>query len=268
MPNGRTAGTGRTVQQRRRLRDGHRHDRASALQPQPRTADDGSRNRRHHRGCPHPRGRDHDVPQPDRRRPDCRPRTMGRVAAEAPPARVRATGGQPAAVGPPTGASGARVRALTAHRGGADDGTPLPLTEGEAYRSFMRFQVLGPVEVNRDTEIIPLGGPKQRLVLAHLLIRANQLVSAETLIDEIWGEEPPDAARGSLHSYVSHLKKALGAERLISRPPGYVLRVASDELDAARFETLAEQARRLGGDPAGAARAAREGLRLFHRQPL
>ena len=80
----------------------------------------------------------------------------------------------------------------------------------------MRFQVLGPVEVNRDTEIIPLGGPKQRLVLAHLLIRANQLVSAETLIDEIWGEEPPDAARGSLHSYVSHLKKALGAERLIS----------------------------------------------------
>ena len=133
----------------------------------------------------------------------------------------------------------------------------------------MRFQVLGPVEVNRDTEIIPLGGPKQRLVLAHLLIRANQLVSAETLIDEIWGEEPPDAARGSLHSYVSHLKKALGAERLISRPPGYVLRVASDELDAARFETLAEQARRrLAGDPAGAARALREVLELWHGEPF
>ena len=133
----------------------------------------------------------------------------------------------------------------------------------------MRFQVLGPVEVNRDTETIPLGGPKQRLVLAHLLIRANQLVSAETLIDEIWGEEPPDAARGSLHSYVSHLKKALGAERLISRPPGYVLRVASDELDAARFETLAEQARRrLAGDPAGAARALREVLELWHGEPF
>jgi WD40 repeat protein/DNA-binding SARP family transcriptional activator len=105
--------------------------------------------------------------------------------------------------------------------------------------------------------------------LAHLLIRANELVSAEALIDEIWGEEPPDAARGSLHSYISHLKKALGAERLISRPPGYVLRVHDEELDAARFEILAGQARRRQStDPAGAARALREALSLWQGEPF
>jgi WD40 repeat protein/DNA-binding SARP family transcriptional activator len=149
------------------------------------------------------------------------------------------------------------------------NGAPLPSEEVGAYRSVMRFALLGPLEVTVDGETIALGGPKQRLVLAHLLIRANELVSAETLIDEIWGDEPPDAARGSLHSYVSHLKKALGAERLISRPPGYVLIAGADEIDAARFETLAEQARRrLASDPAAAARALREALGLWQGEPL
>jgi len=133
----------------------------------------------------------------------------------------------------------------------------------------MRFSILGPLEVERDDQAIRLGGPKQRLVLAHLLIRPNEVVSADTLIDEVWGDEPPDAARPSLHAYVSHLRQAVGPERLAGRPPGYVLRVAPDELDAARFERLLAQGRRrLAFDPAGAAAVLREALRLWRGAPL
>jgi hypothetical protein len=81
----------------------------------------------------------------------------------------------------------------------------------------MRFKVLGPLEVSRDDGPIQLGGPRQRAVLAHLLVRVNELVPADLLIDQMWGDEPPDAARGTLHSYISHLRKALGAERIEGR---------------------------------------------------
>ena len=127
----------------------------------------------------------------------------------------------------------------------------------------MRFKVLGPVEVTRDGGPLSLGGPKQRAVLAHLLVRANELVPAETLIDEVWGEDPPLAARGTLHSYVSHLRKALGADRIEGRAPGYVLRVAEDELDARRFERLLDEARVANGSPARSGAFLREALALW-----
>jgi DNA-binding SARP family transcriptional activator len=114
----------------------------------------------------------------------------------------------------------------------------LPKRFVEAYGPRMRFKVLGPVSATREDEPIPLGGPKQRLVLAHLIVRANELVPADVLIDQVWGEEPPEAAKGTLHSYISHLRRALGAERIESRPPGYVMHAAEDELDSARFEGL------------------------------
>ncbi|MGZ5291929.1 MAG: AfsR/SARP family transcriptional regulator, partial [Actinomycetota bacterium] len=74
----------------------------------------------------------------------------------------------------------------------------------------MWIGVLGPVEVSRDGQPVALGGPKQRAVLAHLVVRANQVVPAETLIDLVWGDDPPEAARNSLQSYVSHLRKGGG----------------------------------------------------------
>ena len=80
----------------------------------------------------------------------------------------------------------------------------------------MQFRVLGPLEVDAGGGAIPLGGPKQRAVLAHLVLRANQLVPAETLVDEIWGEEPPEKARNIIQTYVSHLRKALGHDRIQS----------------------------------------------------
>jgi DNA-binding SARP family transcriptional activator len=89
---------------------------------------------------------------------------------------------------------------------------------------------------------LTLGGPKQRLLLAHLLMRANHAVPVDRLI---WGEDPPAAVRSSLHGYVSHLRKALGAERISSQGRGYTLRVEPDEVDRMRFEALVTQARQL-----------------------
>jgi DNA-binding SARP family transcriptional activator/class 3 adenylate cyclase len=112
------------------------------------------------------------------------------------------------------------------------------------YGGTLQFRVLGPLEVDAGSGPIPLGGAKQRAVLAHLLIRANELVSAETLVDEVWGEEPPEKARNTLQTYVSHLRKALGHDRIQSHAPGYRLRLDSSELDTARFDALVRDAKK------------------------
>ena len=127
----------------------------------------------------------------------------------------------------------------------------------------MRFKVLGPLAVAQDDAPVALGGPKQRMVLAHLIVRANELVPTDVLIDQVWGEEPPEAAKGTLHSYISHLRKALGAERIEGRAPGYVLHVVEDELDSARFEGLLHEARLANGSPSRAGARLREALALW-----
>ncbi len=126
------------------------------------------------------------------------------------------------------------------------------------YGGRMQFRVLGPLEVDAGDGPIPLGGPKQRAVLAHLLVRANQLVPADTLVDEIWGEEPPEQARNIIQTYVSHLRKALGRDRIQSHAPGYRLRLDHSELDATRFDELMRDARKaLPVDPDDRGRHAR-----------
>ncbi|MGH2589616.1 MAG: BTAD domain-containing putative transcriptional regulator [Actinomycetota bacterium] len=107
----------------------------------------------------------------------------------------------------------------------------------------MDFRILGPLEVRGRDGTVPLGGPKQRAVLAHLLVRANTTVPADTLIDEVWGDEPPPAARASLQSYVSHLRSALGEGRIVSVRPGYVLRADAEEIDAERVGLLMDEAK-------------------------
>jgi WD40 repeat protein/DNA-binding SARP family transcriptional activator len=107
----------------------------------------------------------------------------------------------------------------------------------------VQFRVLGPLEVDAGDGPIPLGGPKQRAVLANLLIRANQLVPSETLIGEIWGEEPPERARHTLQTYVSNLRRTIGEDRLQGRSPGYILLVDPLDLDAARFDSLVRDAK-------------------------
>ena len=131
----------------------------------------------------------------------------------------------------------------------------------------MRFKVLGPLAADRTKRPISLGGRSSELVLAHLIVRANELVPADALIDQVWGEEPPEAARGTIHSYISHLRKALGPERIEGRAPGYVLHVTEDELDAARFERLLREARFANGSPGRAGSLLREALALWTGRP-
>lgn len=102
----------------------------------------------------------------------------------------------------------------------------------------MDFRVLGALEVRDGDGPVELGGAKQRAVLAHLLVRANAVVPADRLIDEVWGDEPPAAARNVLQTYISRLRKELGADRLEHGSGGYVLRAKPGEIDARRFEAL------------------------------
>jgi DNA-binding SARP family transcriptional activator len=135
----------------------------------------------------------------------------------------------------------------------------------------MEFRVLGALEVREDSDRpIHLGAGKQRAALAILLLHANEVVSTERLIDELWGESPPKAARKASQVYVTHLRKALGSERIRTHAPGYVLELAPDELDLHRFERLVQKGRELraSGDPAGAAAALREALGLWKGRPL
>ena len=75
----------------------------------------------------------------------------------------------------------------------------------------MEYRVLGPLEVHNGEDALPLAGPKQRALLALLLVNANRVLSRDRLIDELWGEEPPETAVQSLQVYVSRLRKLLGS---------------------------------------------------------
>ena len=105
--------------------------------------------------------------------------------------------------------------------------------------------ILGPIEVRADDVPAALGGLRQRAVLAVLALHPNQVVSVDRLVDELWGENPPATAVHTVRVFVSRLRRALGdaGDRLITRPPGYVLELRPDELDADRYERLCETAR-------------------------
>jgi YVTN family beta-propeller protein len=130
----------------------------------------------------------------------------------------------------------------------------------------MRFAVLGPLEAIGDRGPLALGGRKQRTLLAVLLLRANEFVSREALIDALWGERPPPSAAESLDTYVYRLRKLLGYERLVRQPSGgYLLRVDVGEIDVEHFELLVASARGASdaGDQAAAVEALTEALGLW-----
>ena len=103
----------------------------------------------------------------------------------------------------------------------------------------MEFRLLGPLEVVDDGgAALPLGGPRPRALLALLLLDANQVVSTDRLIDGVWGEAPPASAQSALQVHVHALRKVLGADRILTRSPGYSIRVEESEVDLHRFENL------------------------------
>ena len=131
----------------------------------------------------------------------------------------------------------------------------------------MEFRILGPLEVLEGGRPLPLKGEKQSALLAVLLLHANEVVSIDRLLDALWGEQPPTAGSHALRVRVSQLRKALGQQDLIvTRAPGYVLRVEPDGLDLHRFERLVEEA--AGAEPAFAAAKLREALSLWRGGPL
>jgi YVTN family beta-propeller protein len=119
------------------------------------------------------------------------------------------------------------------------------------------FRILGPLEaVDRDGPMA-LGGPKQKALLALLLLHRNQLVSTSRLIDELWGERPPPTAIKIVQGYISNLRKVLGDGVLVTRGHGYVLHMQPGAVDVDRFESLAAQGRRALRHSDGAIAAAR-----------
>jgi DNA-binding SARP family transcriptional activator len=129
---------------------------------------------------------------------------------------------------------------------------------------LLRFGVLGPLEVRRADRVLPIASAKQRAVLAALILRVNQVVSIQELIDVVWGDRPPRTAENTLSVHVAQLRKALGGSHwqgaaLVWRPPGYVLQVDPDQIDHFRFERLLARAH--AARAAGALERATDDLR-------
>ena len=141
----------------------------------------------------------------------------------------------------------------------------------------MEFRILGPLEVAHADRVVLLGARKQRALLAVLLLHANEVVTPEQLIEEVWGDAAPATAAKSVQVYVSQIRKGLrnghpdgDGDVLLTRAGGYVLNVAPHGLDAWRFERALEDGRRdlHGGEPERAAGRLREALELWRGPPL
>src|SRR5687768_16459771 len=122
----------------------------------------------------------------------------------------------------------------------------------------MEFRVLGPLEVVDEGRTLRLGSGKQLAVVAFLLVHANEAVSVDRIVDELWGESPPATAAKIVRNYASLLRRELG-DRLVTTSPGYMLRVDPGELDRERLERALEN---------GGLEALTDALYLWRGPPL
>src|SRR3954451_4221730 len=136
----------------------------------------------------------------------------------------------------------------------------------------MEFRILGPLEVLDEGREGALGGSKQRALLAVLVLHANETLSTDRLIDELWGEHPPSTASKTVQVHVSRLRKALpgGDGLVVTRDRGYQLRVEPERIDSHRFERLLDEGRieLAAGRPLEAAGALERALALWRGAPL
>src|SRR3954468_8202257 len=169
------------------------------------------------------------------------------------------------------------------------EGVPFPGPTCEDLR-IMRYRVLGPLEVSgTDGRPVDVGGAKPRALLTLLLADANRVVGIDRIVATLWGDTPrsppplgghppPPTVTGTLQAYVSHLRRVLEPERgpreaptvLLTRPPGYLLRVDAADLDALRFPELVDEGERAiqGGDPGRGVRLLDQALKLWRGEPL
>jgi len=134
------------------------------------------------------------------------------------------------------------------------------------HEAVHEFRILGPLEVSDKDGVVSLGGPKQRAVLALLLLYAGEVVSTDRLIDALWGERPPRTAATSLQNFVSQLRKLFGADVVVTRAPGYGIRLEPEQLDVDLFGRLVGEAR--SAEAGERARMLREALALWRGPAL
>jgi DNA-binding SARP family transcriptional activator len=130
----------------------------------------------------------------------------------------------------------------------------------------LQFSILGPFEARRDDRPLTLGGGRQRAVLAVLLLREGETVPAARLIDDLWGEDPPETAANTLQSYVSRLRRELGHETIVTAAGGYAARIDGDSFDLREFGRLVADAR--AGRSGEAVELLRRALALWRGAPL
>ena len=138
-----------------------------------------------------------------------------------------------------------------------------------ATTATMEFGILGPLEVRNGGGLVRVPGAKERALLADLLVHAGRVVAADRLVEDLWGDQPPGNPANTLQGRVSALRRALGpagAGLVVTRPPGYVLEVDAERVDAGRFEGLVAAAGRATG--AAAARLLEEALGLWRGAAL
>jgi DNA-binding SARP family transcriptional activator len=132
----------------------------------------------------------------------------------------------------------------------------------------VEVRILGPLEVRDGDRVLAVTGAKQRALLAMLALHANEVVSSDRLLDELWDQEPPGSGATALQARISQLRKALGpaADRLVTESPGYVLRIDRADFDLYRFEHLLDEAE--DADPTVAVAKLQEALGLWRGPAL
>jgi DNA-binding SARP family transcriptional activator len=181
---------------------------------------------------------------------------------------------------PPSNLAHGPVRQLTARSSRTDTAEPAahnlampaaPASSGTA----IPFRILGPLAVSRDGTEVTIAGGRQRALLTYLLLHANRVVRTDRLIDELFGDEPPESALNSVHAGISRLRRQLrgsggGEVPIVTRPPGYVLELEREQLDLHVFKDLLEAGRRQldAGKPEDARRTLADALELWRGEPL
>ncbi len=153
-----------------------------------------------------------------------------------------------------------------------------PPSAGQPDGRALQFRLLGPFEVALDGRLLDIGRPKQRAVLANLLLHANTVVSVDRFTDVLWPDGPPPRSTGNLPVYIANLRRLIEPERpartapqrILTRAPGYLVRVGAGEYDVADFERLrAEGSRHLvESRPRAARRALADGLALWRGRAM